>query len=199
MTSRPLFISVAESTLIFGPIDQLGCFSASSGLAAAIASRVQPRNGPPDAVRMILSTSAIGRPSSAWKMALCSESTGRTLTPARRASPMKISPAQTRHSLLASAMRRAGADGGERRREPGRADDRGDDDVDRPRGRLLDRRGAGGRLDAGAGKRILERAIGRPVGDHRKPRFARARRGRGSRHCRTPSPPRPQTPPGARR
>ena len=38
-------------------------------------------------------------------MALCSESTGRTLMPARRASPMKSSPAQTRHSLLASAMR----------------------------------------------------------------------------------------------
>ena len=30
MNSRPLFISVAESTVIFAPIAQLGCFNASS-------------------------------------------------------------------------------------------------------------------------------------------------------------------------
>ena len=38
MSSRPLFISVAESMVIFGPIDQLGCVSASAGVAAAISS-----------------------------------------------------------------------------------------------------------------------------------------------------------------
>ena len=47
--------------MIFGPIDQFGCFSASLGRAAAIASRVQSRNGPPEAVRMIRSTS-VDRP-----------------------------------------------------------------------------------------------------------------------------------------
>ena len=32
ITSRPLFASVAESIVIFGPIDQVGCASASSGV-----------------------------------------------------------------------------------------------------------------------------------------------------------------------
>src|ERR1043165_3144755 len=32
-TSRPLFIMVAESTVIFGPIDQFGCRSTSFGSA----------------------------------------------------------------------------------------------------------------------------------------------------------------------
>ena len=44
---------VAESIVTFGPIDQLGWRSACSGVAALICSRVQVRNGPPEAVRMI--------------------------------------------------------------------------------------------------------------------------------------------------
>ena len=35
ITSRPLFISVAESTEIFRPITQLGCAQACSGVTAA--------------------------------------------------------------------------------------------------------------------------------------------------------------------
>ena len=50
MTSRPLFISVDESTVIFGPIDQVGWASASSTVTAASSARVRPRNGPPLAV-----------------------------------------------------------------------------------------------------------------------------------------------------
>jgi hypothetical protein len=40
---------------------------------------------------------------SAWKMALCSESTGNTVAPLAAARRMNSPPAQTRHSLLASA------------------------------------------------------------------------------------------------
>ena len=51
INSRPLFMSVAESMVIFGPMLQVGCASASAGVTAASSSRVRPRNGPPDAVR----------------------------------------------------------------------------------------------------------------------------------------------------
>ena len=40
---------------------------------------------------------------SAWKIALCSESTGSTVAPVAAALRMNSAPAQTRHSLLASA------------------------------------------------------------------------------------------------
>ena len=50
ITSRPLFASVAESIVIFGPMIQVGCASASSGVTSASSSRVRPRNGPPLAV-----------------------------------------------------------------------------------------------------------------------------------------------------
>ncbi len=53
MTSSPLFMRLAESMVIFAPIDQFGCFSASAGRARAISARLQVRNGPPDAVSTI--------------------------------------------------------------------------------------------------------------------------------------------------
>jgi len=53
-----LFIIVAESIVIFGPIDQVGCRSACSGVAAASCSADHMRNGPPLAVSTIRSTSA---------------------------------------------------------------------------------------------------------------------------------------------
>ena len=56
ITSRPLFIMVAESMEILAPIVQTGCLSAFSGVAARISSMLAVRNGPPEAVRMILST-----------------------------------------------------------------------------------------------------------------------------------------------
>ena len=52
ITSRPLFISVAESIVIFGPICHVGCFSASAAVTFASAASDRPRNGPPDAVRI---------------------------------------------------------------------------------------------------------------------------------------------------
>ena len=56
MTSRPLFISVAESTVILPPIAHVGCASASSTVTSSSSARVRPRNGPPEAVRTSLST-----------------------------------------------------------------------------------------------------------------------------------------------
>jgi hypothetical protein len=98
-----LFISVAESMLILAPIDQTGCLRATSGVAAAISARVAVRNGPPDAVSTIFSTAERLRSSKAWKIALCSESTGSSVAPASRTARSITSPAQTSASLLASA------------------------------------------------------------------------------------------------
>ncbi len=52
---------------------------------------------------MMRSTSSRGPAPSAWNMALCSQSTGSTVAPAMAARRMNRPPAQTRHSLLASA------------------------------------------------------------------------------------------------
>ena len=50
MTSKPLFIRVAESIVIRFPIFQVGCFSACAGVKVANWSAGVLRNGPPDAV-----------------------------------------------------------------------------------------------------------------------------------------------------
>ena len=62
ITSRPLFISVAESMVIFGPICQVGCFSASAAVTSASALSDRPRNGPPEAVRISRRNSPAARP-----------------------------------------------------------------------------------------------------------------------------------------
>ncbi|CCX37080.1 unknown [Clostridium sp. CAG:1013] len=51
MTSRPLFIIVAESMVIFAPMSQLGWRSACSRVTVSSSWRVFPKKGPPDAVR----------------------------------------------------------------------------------------------------------------------------------------------------
>lgn len=56
INSSPLFIKVAESTEIFGPISQLGCFTAWAGVTAASSAALNSRNGPPEAVSSSLST-----------------------------------------------------------------------------------------------------------------------------------------------
>ena len=48
---------VAESTLIFAPMLQFGWLTAISGVTSRVASRVQPRNGPPEPVSRILCSS----------------------------------------------------------------------------------------------------------------------------------------------
>src|SRR5918992_3568579 len=101
ISSSPLFISVAESTVIFPPICQVGCASASSTVTES--RSVRPRNGPPLAVSTRRSTVPGRSPSSSWNRAECSESTGISWAPVASASAVTSSPPTTRLSLLASA------------------------------------------------------------------------------------------------
>ena len=103
MTSRPLFIIVAESIVIFGPIFHVGWRSASSTVIAENVSKGRVRNGPPEAVRTRRRTSDGTPARRAWWSAQCSESTGRTAAPAVRAARMSGSPATTSVSLFARA------------------------------------------------------------------------------------------------
>src|ERR1700750_2814966 len=94
---------VAESTEILAPMLQFGCASAWAGVARAICSRLQARNGPPEAVRIRRATCWALAGENTWKIAECSESTGITTPPASLAVLSRVGPAQIRLSLLASA------------------------------------------------------------------------------------------------
>ena len=104
ITSRPLLTMVELSMVIFLPMDQLGCFKASSTCTRSICFLVQPRKGPPEAVRRILSILFPCSPFKHWKMALCSLSTGRRRTWCSLARGTMRWPAVTSVSLLARAM-----------------------------------------------------------------------------------------------
>src|SRR6266550_2606808 len=105
ITSSALFTRLAESTVIFFPIFQVGWRNASSTVAPATRSGFQVRNGPPDAVRMSRASSPGRRPVMHCSTALCSESTGTISPPPSRAVRVTSSPAITSVSLLASATR----------------------------------------------------------------------------------------------
>ena len=89
--------------MIFRPMFQVGCASASSGLTSASSSRVRPRNGPPEPVSTRLATWSGAEPCRHWKSAECSLSTGRMRPPPRSCAASASSPAATRLSLFASA------------------------------------------------------------------------------------------------
>ena len=61
INSSPLFISVAESMVIFAPMDQFGCCKASFLVTPCSSVRVFPKNGPPEQVRMRRRTSPRSR------------------------------------------------------------------------------------------------------------------------------------------
>src|SRR5919106_6059136 len=103
ITSRPLFIMVAESMVIFGPIRHVGCLSASSGPASTSFAFSKEKKGPPDAVNSISLISSPRLPSRHWKIAECSESTG--IMRLRAARSTTHSPPATSDSLLARATR----------------------------------------------------------------------------------------------
>ena len=84
ITSRPLFIIVAESIVILGPIFQVGCASASSTVIASKVSRRRSRKGPPEAVSTSRRASPGAPARRAWWIALCSESTGMISAPLLR-------------------------------------------------------------------------------------------------------------------
>lgn len=102
-----------------------GCATACSTLTPRISSRLQPRNGPPEAVRISRDTRSRQAGCSTWKIAECSESTGITPPPASLAVASSAGPAQIRLSLLASAITepvRAAASVGARPADPTIAD-----------------------------------------------------------------------------
>ena len=119
-------------------------------------------------------------------------STGRMVAPRGRRRRMNSPPAQTRHSLLASATVAPRCDRGERRLQPGRAGDRRHHPIGRPL-RGLDE----GRL-ARARPRCPMPASASLSSRHRRPgrrpprsgRRARARAAPSAARCAAPSPPR---------
>ena len=162
MTSRPLFISVDESTVIFGPIDQVGMgegvvdgdvLELGPGAAAE-----RPAAGGQHDARATLG--AGDRPRRHWCTAQCSESTGMISAPGVARTRCTTGPAAMSDSLLARARRRPALEGGERDRQAGEADDAVDDDVGE-RGDRGQRVGAGEHLGAGR-HRLLQ--LGGTVG-----------------------------------
>ena len=82
ITSSPLFMSVAESIVIFLPMLQFGCLSACASVTFARSFFAEARKGPPEAVKISSLISALAPACRHWKMALCSLSTGRMLNAA---------------------------------------------------------------------------------------------------------------------
>ena len=101
ISSRPLFISVAESTVTFGPIDQRGWFSACSTVTLSRSTSGRAQKGPPLAVMMSRRTLARSSPHRHCQIALCSESIGRM--PFSPAAFMTSAPAITSTSFVARA------------------------------------------------------------------------------------------------
>ena len=90
MTSRPLFISVDESTVIFGPIDQVGWASASSTVTPLQVGCGPPPEGPArggqNDARDPIAGGRVGYWARRhWWMAQCSLSTGISSAPGVRA------------------------------------------------------------------------------------------------------------------
>ena len=102
MTSKALFMRVAESMVIFWPIDHVGCFRACSGVTASISSNGLVRKGPPEPV-IIRRLIGLSSPRRHCQMALGSLSTGSTAPPYSASNSLIISPAITIGSLLESA------------------------------------------------------------------------------------------------
>ena len=92
--------------VIFAPIFQLGCLRASAGVTVFNSSRLLPKKGPPEQVRISRLISFLSpQPMRHWKIAECSESTGMISAWYFSASAITSSPAQTSVSLLARPMR----------------------------------------------------------------------------------------------
>ncbi len=201
ITSRPLFISVAESIVIFPPIAQVGWRSASSTVTPSSSARLRPRNGPPDAVSVSRSTVPGRSPSISWCSARCSESTGMSCAP--------VASRQRHHQLAAHDQRLlvgqrdvdALGQRDDRGPEPRRADDRVQHQIgaglrheraraprDRPAPRRRSRTRPRGRLHRGrrarfAARRARAPARSAPRGSARRTgRRARRRRARARRH-----------------
>ena len=114
----------ALSIEIFRPIDQLGWARAISAVTSAISSRVHVRNGPAGCRQDdALDARGAGRLPATWKMALCSLSTGQQPA-AAVGHGLDEEVAGGNQALLVGERDVGAAPGrGERRCQPGRADD----------------------------------------------------------------------------
>ena len=131
ISSSPLLASVAESTVIFGPIDHVGCASASSTVISSVCRRsaLQPRKGPPDAVSTY-PTGVDGRAAStSWKSAECSLSTGISSPRPRRLRLEREVAAGDEALLVRKREPEPSLERPERRAQSGEADDRVQHDV----------------------------------------------------------------------
>ena len=129
MTSSPLFMRVAESTVILAPIRQVGWFSASATVTRARSAAFMVRKGPPEAVSRMRRTSARLWPSRHWKTALCSESTGRSGDPALAGRRGHQAARHHERLLVGERHALAALDGGHRRQQTGAAHDGREDHV----------------------------------------------------------------------
>ena len=129
MSSSPLFISVAESTVTLRPIFQRGWRRASSGVLSAISEAGVRKNGPPEAVRMTRLTKRRFSRARHWKTPLCSLSTGMIRAPERRGLLLQEGAGDDQGLLVGQGDLRPGPDGGQGRPEAVDAGDGGDDDV----------------------------------------------------------------------
>ena len=110
ISSKPLFIMVAESTEILRPMFQTGWAQASSGVTSASVSSGRSSSGPPEAVRMQRRTPRNeGNPlrlsGRHCSRALCSLSNGNKVAPLFAASSRSRGPSMTKGSLFATSTR----------------------------------------------------------------------------------------------
>ncbi len=165
ISSSPLFIRPAESTVTFGPMTQFGCVSASSRVARAMRSALHSRNGPPDAVIVIISIVSGSRAPIAWNSALCSEFIGSSIAPARFAISHHRGAGADQGLLVGERDGPPGRERREGRLETGRADDGGHDQIRFAQRRLPHGVNPRGGLDAGTGERRPQIRVARRIGD----------------------------------
>ena len=173
MISSALFIIVAESTVIFGPMSQLGCARASSTVTCSqLVVRQMRETGRrwPSARRGRLPRAA--RPASAWKIALCSLSTGRIVAPRSAASSRHQRAAHDQRFFIRQRDGFLGLERGPGAPQPGAADDAGQHDVDFFGGRdLLEARWPT-TSSVPMRQAVPAKAVGRPLRRWRSPSAA---------------------------
>ena len=102
ISSKHLFIRVAESIVILSPIFHVGCLRASTAFLFFICSRFCPKKGPPEAVMKIFFISFLFRLLRDEKSEKCSESIGISSVPDEETLSIINLPKTTNDSLFAS-------------------------------------------------------------------------------------------------
>ena len=176
MSSRPLFMSVAESTEILRPMTQFGCAQACSGVTGSSAPRrpIEERaaRGREQHRRTPRGASPHARRAAGTGRSHCARCRSAAVWRRRRARLHEQRPRHDQRFLVGEQQALARPRGGERGAQTGGADDRGHDVVDfGQRGDLRQRVGArrarassaprarSARFERGARPRIGERRV----------------------------------------